>query len=74
MVFLAATGAIGIGAADGTDDTGTVFVGIYLILFAGIQFFYEIAQMCPGKSLDMIMKKNFGFLYGEVGKGCYLML
>lgn len=74
MVFLAATGALGVGGANDINDTGTIFVGIYMILFAAVVFIYEMAQLCPGKSLDMIMKRNFGFLYGEIGKGLFILL
>jgi hypothetical protein len=74
MVFLAATGALGIQQADGVDDTSVVFVGIYLIMFAAIVFLYEVAQMCPDSSIDIFFKKNFGFLYGIIGKSLFIML
>lgn len=72
--FMAATGALGVGSADSISDTGTIFVGIYMFLFAAIEFIYEVSQYCPTKALDEFMKKNFGFLYGEVGKGLFIML
>jgi hypothetical protein len=74
MVFMAAVGALGIGSANSVNDTGVIFVGIYLILFAGIEFIFEMAQLCPNSSLDNIVKRNFGFLYGNVGKGLFFML
>jgi hypothetical protein len=74
MVFLAATGALGVGGADSSSDAGVVFVGIYLIVFAGVVFIFELAQLCPDGTLDTIMKKNFGFLYGIVGKGMFILL
>lgn len=73
MVFMAATGAIGMANADGIDDTGVIFVGIYMILFAAIEFIFELSQLCPNSALDTTMKKNFGFLYGTIGKGCFLL-
>eukprot|EP01039_Chlorochromonas_danica_P004401 gene4400-4823_t len=73
MVFMAATGAIGVANADSVDDTGVIFVGIYMIFFAAIQFFFEITQVCRDSSIELIMRKNFGFLYGYVGKGLYLV-
>jgi hypothetical protein len=73
MVFMAATGALGIGAANNVNDTGVVFVGIYLIVFAGILTFFEISQLCPGGRLDEFVKRNFGFLYGTIGKGLFLV-
>lgn len=74
MVFLAATGVLGIQQSSGVDDTSVVFVGIYLILFAAIVFLYEVAQMCPESSIDIFFKKNFGFLYGVIGKSLFILL
>lgn len=74
MVFLAATGALGVGSASSINDTGTIFVGLYMIIFAAVVFIYELSQMCPGKSLDNLMKRNFGFLYGTIGKGLFILL
>ena len=69
---MASTGAIGIKNAGSVEDTGTVFVGLYLILFASILFIYELAQVCPCSALDNLWKRNFGFLYGPNGKGLYM--
>lgn len=77
MIFLAATGALGIGNAGSSgniNESGVVFVGIYMILFAAIVFIYEISQVLPSKSLDETIKKNFGFLYGVIGKGLFICL
>lgn len=71
MVFLAATGALGIGSANNINDTGLIFVGLYLIVFAGLVFFYEMSQVLNWERLDTFMKKNFGFLYGVIGKSCF---
>lgn len=74
MVFMAATGALGIASANSVNDTGAVFVGIYMILFAAIVFIYEVAQIFPSKKLDDLIKVNFGFLYGIIGKGLFILL
>jgi len=74
MIFLAATGALGIQQSDSVNDTSVVFVGIYLILFAAIVFIYEIAQLCPDSSVDSFFKRNFGYLYGIIGKSLFIML
>ncbi|RYG62484.1 hypothetical protein EON64_17785 [archaeon] len=73
MVFMAATGAIGIANTDSINDTGVIFVGIYMLLFASVQFVFEISQLCPSSSLNTVMKKNFGFLYGTIGKGLFML-
>eukprot|EP01038_Epipyxis_sp_PR26KG_P008044 gene8044-10899_t len=73
MVFMAATGALGVLNADSVSDAGIIFVGIYMIVFAGIVFVYEISQICPCSILDNFMKRNFGFLYGIIGKGSFIL-
>ena len=74
MIFLAAVGALGMGSAKTIDDTGLIFVGLYLIVFAGLVFFYELAQVLNWERLDLFMKMNFGFLYGVNGKGVFILL
>jgi hypothetical protein len=74
MLFLAAVGALGIGASNNVDDTGVIFVGIYMILFAAIEFIFEVSQVMPCEALDIIVKRNFGFLYGVIGKGLFITL
>lgn len=74
MVMMAATGAIGVMNANGVSDTGVVFVGIYMILFAGILTAFEFAQICPSESFDNMIKRNFGFLYGSIGKSLFILL
>ena len=72
--MIAATGAIAIGDVNNVDDSGQVFVGLYMILFSAILFAFEVLQMKPNNNLDEIYKRNFGFLYGNIGKPCYLLL
>jgi hypothetical protein len=55
------------------DDIGNSFVGIYMVLFALILFVFELAQLFGVGSLDKMMKKNFGFLYGINGKASYII-
>ena len=74
MVFLAAVGALGMGSSTSINDTGLIFVGLYLIIFAGLVFFYELAQVLNWESLDLFMKKNFGFLYGVYGKSLFILM
>ena len=73
-VMMAATGALVVAKADGVDDTGIVFIGLYMCLFAAILFCYELIQIKPIEKLDGIYKENFGFLYGPNGRGIYMFL
>jgi hypothetical protein len=73
-VMMAAAGALGVGQANNVNDTGIVFIGLYMLIFAAILFCYEAIQIRPCGPLDLFYKRNFGFLYGPNGKGCYLIL
>jgi hypothetical protein len=73
-VMMAATGVLGLGEADTADDTGMVFVALYMILFGAILFSHELGQICPVSAVENVMKKNFGFLYGPNGKGLFMLL
>lgn len=73
-VLAAAAGVMGIAGANSVNDTAIVFVGLYLILFAAILVGFEVSQFKPGTVLDLLMKKNLGFLYGPIGRSIYLIL
>ena len=44
-----------------------------MVLFALILFCYEVAYVTKIETLNMIMKRNFGFLYGVIGKCSYII-
>ena len=73
---MAATGAIGIQRLEGdasTDDSNTLFLGLYMVLFASILFFYEVLAIFPLEILESFMKNNFGFMFSVVGRGFYMI-
>mmetsp|Transcript_171 Transcript_171/g.142 ORF Transcript_171/g.142 Transcript_171/m.142 type:complete len:201 (-) Transcript_171:18-620(-) len=72
-IMMCACGALGVANSTSVTDTGVVFVGIYMLIFGAILFLYEIAQIAPCSALDLLLKRNFGFLYGTFGKGAYLL-
>lgn len=71
--MMASVGALGIRDANSVSDTGLVFIGLYMHIFAAILFCYESIQIRPCEVLDTFYKRNFGFLYGPNGKGAYLI-
>jgi hypothetical protein len=73
-IFLAATGALGIGSASSINDTGLIFVGLYLMIFASLLFLYEISQVANWERMDEFTKRNFGFLYGVNGKSVFIIM
>ena len=73
MVFLCAAGVEGMKSAALIYDASTGVVGFYLLLFAVMLIIFEIIQIYPCASVDTIYKKNFGFLYGMVGKCLFII-
>mmetsp|Transcript_107925 Transcript_107925/g.232487 ORF Transcript_107925/g.232487 Transcript_107925/m.232487 type:complete len:185 (-) Transcript_107925:105-659(-) len=71
-VMMAASGALVVGQANSVNDTGVVFIGLYMCLFAAILFLYELIQIKPIEKVDRVYKENFGFLYGPNGRGIYM--
>lgn len=54
------------------DITGA-FLAVYMIIFAVLLFLYELIWWQPIAVLNVMFRKNFGFLYGLKGKGLYLI-
>ena len=71
--MMAATGVLGILEAGSTKDTGVVFMGLYMLIFALILAVFEISQLRPSMGIDNLWKRNFGFLYGPLGRGIYMI-
>jgi hypothetical protein len=57
----------------GVDDLTFAFLCSYMIIFAGLLFLYEFIWWQPVAALNIMFRKNFGFLYGLQGKGWYLI-
>lgn len=68
MTMMSATGVLGIKNSSSITDTSTVIVGLYMILFSAVLVIYEIIQIYPCSLIDNAYKRNFGFLYGLMGK------
>jgi hypothetical protein len=54
-------------------DLTAAFLSAYMIIFATLLFMYEFIWWQPIASLNIVFRKNFGFLYGLRGKGFYLI-
>eukprot|EP00586_Coscinodiscus_wailesii_P023580 CAMPEP_0172494644 /NCGR_PEP_ID=MMETSP1066-20121228/52236_1 /TAXON_ID=671091 /ORGANISM="Coscinodiscus wailesii, Strain CCMP2513" /LENGTH=150 /DNA_ID=CAMNT_0013265783 /DNA_START=73 /DNA_END=522 /DNA_ORIENTATION=- len=50
-----------------------VFVAAYMLLFAGLLFTYELLWWTNINSINRMMRKNFGFLYGIKGKAFFIV-
>ena len=72
--IVSASAALGIAQAHSVSDASAVFIGLYLILFSGIVVFQDCVGLCKVRYFETLIKKNFGFLFGPIGKGCYFIL
>jgi hypothetical protein len=46
---------------------------VYISLFASLLFFHEMTQFYPMEQVDVIVKRNFGFLFKPLGKGAFIV-
>jgi hypothetical protein len=73
-VLVGFAGVLGLMGVDEIADTSDVFMSLYMIIFAALLFVFELAQITNIQAIDIIIKKNFGYLYGPLGKGLYSIM
>jgi hypothetical protein len=78
MGISAMMGALGIMSIvqynpSGLDDFTQLFLAVYMAIFASLLFSYELIFWTPLPKLNIMFRKNFGFLYGLRGKGFFLI-
>jgi hypothetical protein len=71
-------GALGIMAIidynpSGVKDWTAIFLSVYMAIFATLLFSYELSFWMSIPKLNIMFRKNFGFLYGLRGKGLFLI-
>ena len=59
---------------NGVEATEKIFVATYMIFFSSLLFVFELMEIRPMESIDHMMRRNFGFLYGTMGKSLYIIL
>lgn len=52
----------------------TVFVAVYMLIFAAILFLFELCQFKYVACIDNVFRRNFGFMYGSRAKALYIIL
>lgn len=55
------------------NDLSEPFLATYMCMFALLLGMYEFMWWMPSPQINRIMRKNFGFLYGLLGKGFFLI-
>jgi hypothetical protein len=59
---------------NGVETSGKIFVATYMMFFSLLLFFFELMEIRPMEWLDHMLRRNFGFLYGTMGKSLYIIL
>lgn len=75
-VMMAALGIltlIEVESAGNVVDLSEPFLASYMVMFALLLGLYELMWWTPFPQVNKQMRKNFGFLYGLLGKGLYLI-
>ena len=72
-VLMVLTALIGLTEVGGIEESGRIFVGIYMIFFSVLLMMFEISQIRPCENVDIMFKRNFGFLYGTKGKALFII-
>lgn len=51
-----------------------MFVACYMLFFSSLLFMFEFVEIRPVEWVDHMLRRNFGFLYGTMGKSLYIIL
>lgn len=58
---------------NGVDKTERVFIAVYMIFFALLLLLFELNQIKSYENIDMLFKRNFGFLSHTVGNALFFI-
>mmetsp|Transcript_10904 Transcript_10904/g.17757 ORF Transcript_10904/g.17757 Transcript_10904/m.17757 type:complete len:185 (-) Transcript_10904:873-1427(-) len=72
-VLIAATAVIGIESINGVETSGKIFVATYMLFFSSLLFMFELMDIRPIEWVDHMLRRNFGFLYGTMGKSLFII-
>mmetsp|Transcript_5784 Transcript_5784/g.5195 ORF Transcript_5784/g.5195 Transcript_5784/m.5195 type:complete len:183 (+) Transcript_5784:25-573(+) len=69
----AATAVIGLGSIHEVDESGKIYVGVYMFFFSILLFVFEAKEFYKMEWLDHFYSRNFGFLYTVLGKAFFVI-
>lgn len=73
MAALGVLTLIEVNSSGSITDLSEPFLATYMIMFALLLGLYELMWWTPFPLVNKQMRKSFGFLYGLLGKGFYLI-
>jgi hypothetical protein len=59
---------------NGVETSGKIFVATYMLFFSTLLFMFEMMDIRPIEWFDHMLRRNFGFLYGTLGKSLFIIL
>ena len=63
-----------LGYIDGIESSGKIFIAVYMLFFSSLLFAFEFIRIRPIDWIDHMLLRNFGFLYGALGKSLFIIL
>lgn len=72
-VLMAGTAIIGVESINGVESTGKIFVATYMLFFSTLLFVFELVELKKIDWVDNMLRRNFGFLYGQMGKAFFII-
>jgi hypothetical protein len=63
-----------LGYIDGIESSGKIFIAVYMLFFSSLLFAFEFIRIRPVDWIDHMLLRNFGFLYGALGKSLFIIL
>ena len=55
------------------DQSGKVFVAVYMIFFAALLLLFEVNQVRHIEYVDHMFQRNFGFMYNTSGHALFII-
>ena len=73
MIYLGVRGILSINFGAGFSNFSELCAIIYMFVFSGLLLAYEAMWWKSVKSINKVLRKNFGFMYGLRGKAAFLI-
>ncbi|CAJ1935703.1 unnamed protein product [Cylindrotheca closterium] len=73
MAALGVLTLVEVNKSGSVNNLSEPFLASYMCMFALLLGLYELMWWMPTPNINRVIRKNFGFLYGLLGKGFYLI-
>eukprot|EP00981_Chlorochromonas_danica_P014905 scaffold9386_cov154-Ochromonas_danica.AAC.12 len=73
-ILMIVTAVVGLEYLNGVDAVEKIFVISYMLFFSTLLLAFETIELRHIEWLDHLFRRNFGFLYGPMGKAFFIIL